>query len=748
MDSIVILLGILLIGSLLLPWVNLIRFNSRENSIRELREEVAALRRALRERDRNPPVSAPPPPPMVEQPEPSKEVLQEPAHQTKERSVSAETKVPTKVIKPPPPPPPKPIFQFEANMGTKAAVWVGGVALLMAGFYLIKYSIETGLLTPAVRITAASVFGALLCGAGVRISRVSKLDHRIGQSLTGAGIAVLYFSVYAAHHFYHFFGQGLGFSLMIVVTVLAVSFSMLHGMPIAILGLAGGYLTPLLIGGESADTVSLFSYLFILFTGCQLIFAFRRWWLLNFLALLAAYLWVVFWLVRGVPDDAFFALNLFILSVTVVMIAVVDTVLRQMTEDESLPEGANYLGLAALSMGMVLSWVTVWNSGFEVVDWSLYGILAVAAIVLGWLREEEFRWAPVLAWLVTFGVLVSWEPPSVSTFWMMACGFTALFALAGNAAVLRKQGDVVWRLLAIWPLVLLFPMAYLRLEVVDAWIAPLPYFWLSMAAMVAFLLSLFAVLAARIRSWDNLNQSLQFPHYFIPAFYLLGIAACQELERESALLVIAGLGFVTAYLWYRRRWAYSEFLPLGCALGWLFLSYHSVWKLFGDTLQLFYNSEFRSSSEMDVTMTLSMYFLPLCVSVAWARAFRALGEDLLDRVVQVVALGFGFLATTALTRDVVGEGELLVYIYSVVWLLLGIAYLAWGVWQKLRLPRSVAFLVLTLTVLKVFFLDAAALTGLYRVLSFLGLGISMLLIAYGYNRFVRFNEEGEKAERS
>ena len=48
-----------------------------------------------------------------------------------------------------------------------------------------------------------------------------------------------------------------------------------------------------------------------------------------------------------------------------------------------------------------------------------------------------------------------------------------------------------------------------------------------------------------------------------------------------------------------------------------------------------------------------------------------------------------------------------------------------------------ASLALTLlTVTKVFLLDAGSLTGLYRVFSFLGLGLSLLAISYFYSRFV------------
>jgi uncharacterized membrane protein len=43
---------------------------------------------------------------------------------------------------------------------------------------------------------------------------------------------------------------------------------------------------------------------------------------------------------------------------------------------------------------------------------------------------------------------------------------------------------------------------------------------------------------------------------------------------------------------------------------------------------------------------------------------------------------------------------------------------------------------LVLTVLKVFLYDLSALSGFYRVLSFLGLGVALILVSLVYQRFV------------
>ena len=76
------------------------------------------------------------------------------------------------------------------------------------------------------------------------------------------------------------------------------------------------------------------------------------------------------------------------------------------------------------------------------------------------------------------------------------------------------------------------------------------------------------------------------------------------------------------------------------------------------------------------------------------------------------------------------------YAYSVVWLLLGIALLVAGVWKKDKMIRYASLAIMILTVGKVFLHDASELEGLYRVFSFLGLGLSLLGLSYFYTRFV------------
>jgi uncharacterized membrane protein len=73
---------------------------------------------------------------------------------------------------------------------------------------------------------------------------------------------------------------------------------------------------------------------------------------------------------------------------------------------------------------------------------------------------------------------------------------------------------------------------------------------------------------------------------------------------------------------------------------------------------------------------------------------------------------------------------------SVAWGLYAMSLLVVGVWRKVAELRYLSLAFLLLTVVKVFLYDMSNVGGLYRILSFLGLGVSLILVSLFYQRFV------------
>jgi uncharacterized membrane protein len=76
------------------------------------------------------------------------------------------------------------------------------------------------------------------------------------------------------------------------------------------------------------------------------------------------------------------------------------------------------------------------------------------------------------------------------------------------------------------------------------------------------------------------------------------------------------------------------------------------------------------------------------------------------------------------------------YTYSAVWLLFGVVLLAAGIFLRSLTLRIASAAVVVLTVLKVFLIDMSDLTGIYRALSFLGLGVVLIGIGWFYQRLL------------
>lgn len=201
-----------------------------------------------------------------------------------------------------PPPPPGPAFDWESLLGLRGAAWAGGVALVVAGLLFAKLAIDRGFFTPELRVVAMLLagVGALVGAEGARARGYATSAHAVA----GAGIAVLYACFFAAHSLYGLFPLGLTFGLMVLVTIVACLLSIRHdAFFVAVLGLLGGFATPLALSTGQDKPVGLFSYLLLLNVGLVAVALRKRWHGLVLLALGGTFLIQVGWFARFMAPE-------------------------------------------------------------------------------------------------------------------------------------------------------------------------------------------------------------------------------------------------------------------------------------------------------------------------------------------------------------------------------------------------------------------------------------------------------------
>ena len=199
---------------------------------------------------------------------------------------------------------------FESTLGARWAVWVGGIALALGGIFLIRYSIEAGLIGPEARLVLAGIFGAILLGSGEAVRRrvVPQIAGRYGDAmipgiLTAAGAITLLGATYAAHGYYGFIGPAVAFALLALVSLATLALSLLHGQALAGLGLAGSLLTPALVASEAPSPWVLFTFLAVTWLASAMAARLRRWTVVPVLANLGMGAWVLMYAFEAFPPD-------------------------------------------------------------------------------------------------------------------------------------------------------------------------------------------------------------------------------------------------------------------------------------------------------------------------------------------------------------------------------------------------------------------------------------------------------------
>ena len=187
------------------------------------------------------------------------------------------------VSAPPKPPPQPPIWQridWESVIGVKLFSWVAGILTVFAAIYFLKYSVDHGWISPPVRAAIGLITGsALLVICELRVAR----NYRItANAMLGAGIAILYATLFAVHALWHLLPPVAVFGGMIVVTAVAVLLSIRReSLFVALLGMFGGFATPAVLSTGENRPIALFSYLLLLNAGLAFVAYRKRWPLLT-----------------------------------------------------------------------------------------------------------------------------------------------------------------------------------------------------------------------------------------------------------------------------------------------------------------------------------------------------------------------------------------------------------------------------------------------------------------------------------
>jgi uncharacterized membrane protein len=412
---------------------------------------------------------------------------------------AAETAAPREAARGPTPVPPPPLRQpepgFEERIGTRWVVWVGGLTLALGGFFMVRYSIDAGLLGPGVRTLLGGVFALALLAASEwtrRKESISAIEAlpiaNIPAILTAAGTAVAFATVYAAYALYDFLAPATAFILLGMVALGTLAAALLHGPALAGLGVAAAFVTPILVSSQKPDFWALYIYLAIVTTAAFGLARIRLWRWLAVTTIVFALLWTFPCLQCGpmmVGPHAFHVMIGFVLASLLVVCGFIFGPPAEEGQIEPISSGS----LAAYLLGATM---IVLASSHADTGMIAFALLVAATLFVAW-RAPAATGAIAGAAALVFIVFAEWAvrgnpdmlvlpggplpgigpaatDGSVSLHLITAAMFAAGFGVAGFLAQGRSASAIIpvlWSAAAVFtPLALLIAL-YARIAHLD-----------------------------------------------------------------------------------------------------------------------------------------------------------------------------------------------------------------------------------------------------------------------------------------
>ena len=181
----------------------------------------------------------------------------------------------------------------EFAFATRWLVRIGVALIVGAIIYFVKLSIDRGWMGPTGRVAATLFWGMVGCVGGSWLVKKEKYSL-IGHAIAALGVVALYLGFGLGHRFFDppvIASPVFAFAALAAVTLCAGVMAVYLRSPyIAVMGLVGGYLVPVIAGRDSGFPLWLDAYLLVLNLGAFYVARKRLWSALDFLASMLAVL--------------------------------------------------------------------------------------------------------------------------------------------------------------------------------------------------------------------------------------------------------------------------------------------------------------------------------------------------------------------------------------------------------------------------------------------------------------------------
>lgn len=187
-------------------------------------------------------------------------------------------------------------IDWEQVLGRNWFAIIGGIAVVLGIGFFLKLAFDNNWINDVGRIALGVVVGTGFLGVGEYAQR---RVPRWAQAVTASGAAILYLTIYAAFGLYVLISPTVAFLLLAVVVTVAVLLALRYeSLVIALLGLVGAFISPVLLGPDLPDERLALVYILIVDVGILAVSTFRNWRWLTLVGLAGSYGIFAYWMLE------------------------------------------------------------------------------------------------------------------------------------------------------------------------------------------------------------------------------------------------------------------------------------------------------------------------------------------------------------------------------------------------------------------------------------------------------------------
>jgi uncharacterized membrane protein len=216
---------------------------------------------------------------------------------------------------------------------------IGAVILFLGVGFALKFASDEGYFPPEIRLIAAALLSIVLLGLGLK--QRSK-RRQFSLILQGTAAGIFYITTYIALAMYGLIPPALAFILFVATTILSGTLAVIgNSRPLAMLGMIGGFLAPVLSSRSGGNHIALFTYIAILNLGIFAMCWLRSWRSVNMTGFLFTFLISAGWATRHYHPDLYLSCQLFL-----ALFAVISTSINGIYNVRRAADNPRYLDTA------------------------------------------------------------------------------------------------------------------------------------------------------------------------------------------------------------------------------------------------------------------------------------------------------------------------------------------------------------------------------------------------------------------